>query len=62
MHCPAGCHYAVSEPIAAEKMKWQEVRNKIAVSRYCRLKEWPWRFISLGAAAENPLDCKKRYT
>jgi hypothetical protein len=62
MHCPAGCQYAVSEPIAAEKMKWQEVRNKIAISRYCRLKEWPWRFISLGAAAENPLDCKKRCT
>jgi hypothetical protein len=62
MHCPAGYQYAVSGPIVAEKMKWQVVRNKIAVSRYYRLKEWPWRFIALGVAAVYSLDCKKRCT
>ena len=60
MHCPAGCQYAVSETIAAEKMKWQVVRNKIAVSRYYRLKEWPWRFISRGGCRREPAGLREK--
>jgi hypothetical protein len=33
------------------KMKWQGERHNIAVSRFYRLKEWPWRFILKGEAA-----------
>jgi hypothetical protein len=43
-------------------MKWQSVCNEIAVSRFYRLKEWPWRVILKGVAAENSLDRIKRYT
>ena len=28
-------------------MEWQAVSNKIVVSRFYRLEEWPWRFILL---------------
>jgi hypothetical protein len=37
-------------------MKWQVGSNKIAVSRFYRLREWPWRFILKGEAAEDFLD------
>jgi hypothetical protein len=42
-------------------MKWQLASRKIAVSRFNRLKEWPWRFIlEVGASAD--LNRNKRYT
>ncbi|KPJ98391.1 MAG: hypothetical protein AMJ60_08420 [Desulfobacterales bacterium SG8_35] len=34
-----------------DKMKWRLVCNNIGVSRFFRLKEWPWRLILRGAAA-----------
>jgi len=37
-------------------MKWQAGRNKIVVSRFYRFKEWPWRFILKGEAADSFLD------
>jgi hypothetical protein len=43
-------------------MKWQAVFNKMALSRFYRLKEWPWKFIFSGLAAENFPDRMKRYT
>ena len=37
-------------------MKWQVGSNKIVDSRFYRLREWPWRFILKGEAAEDFLD------
>jgi hypothetical protein len=34
-------------------MKWQVGNNKIVVSRFYRLEEWPWRFILKGEVADN---------
>jgi hypothetical protein len=43
-------------------MKWQVCKHKFEVSRFYRMKEWPWRFILKEEAAESFLDEKKRYT
>ena len=62
MHCPAGYRYAAFGLLQQDKMKWQVVDYKIAVSRFYRLKEWPRRLILGGTAAENSLDRMKRCT
>jgi hypothetical protein len=37
-------------------MKWQVGSNKKAVSRFYRLKEWPWRFTLKGESADSFLN------
>jgi hypothetical protein len=62
--CPAlsGVSIQILSQLQQDKMKWKAVCNKMAVSRFYRLKEWPWRFILTGVAAENFPDRMKRYT
>ena len=56
MYCPGGYHMQILSLLQQYKMKWQADSNKIVVSRFYRLKEWPLGFILKGEAADSFLD------